>query len=171
MVDARMGALIFWDLAFTRRISLQEQSDDHVDATIAQKSERRFRDEVRALTARWTHCLPQQEVMDRVNRYVAGWVNYFHLHNSTRCLPGSDIFWSGECSSTCGGDDRSKGFDRASGQRPGSIKSLEWSRSHSTCPISVNSQCLEVKMIGKPYAGELQVRFDEGEQDCVSRRS
>jgi hypothetical protein len=25
--------------------------------------------------------------------------------------------------------------------------------------------CLEVKMIGKPYAGELQVRFDEGEQD------
>ena len=25
--------------------------------------------------------------------------------------------------------------------------------------------CLEVKMIGKSYAGELQVRFDEGEQD------
>jgi hypothetical protein len=30
--------------------------------------------------------------------------------------------------------------------------------------------CLEVKMIGKPYAGELQVRFDEGEQDFVSRK-
>ena len=27
--------------------------------------------------------------------------------------------------------------------------------------------CLEMKMIGKPYAGELQVRFDEGEQDFV----
>ena len=27
---------------------------------------------------------------------------------------------------------------------------------------------LEVKMIGKPYAGELQVRFDEGEQDYVT---
>jgi hypothetical protein len=26
---------------------------------------------------------------------------------------------------------------------------------------------LEVKMIGKPYAGELHVRFDEGEQDVV----
>ena len=25
--------------------------------------------------------------------------------------------------------------------------------------------CLKMKMIGKPYAGELQVRFDEGEQD------
>jgi hypothetical protein len=24
-------------------------------------------------------------------------------------------------------------------------------------------------MIGKPYAGELHVRFDEGEQDFVSR--
>ena len=29
--------------------------------------------------------------------------------------------------------------------------------------------CLEVKMIGKPYAGDLHVRFDEGEQDFVSR--
>jgi hypothetical protein len=26
---------------------------------------------------------------------------------------------------------------------------------------------LEVKMIGKPYVGKLQVRFDEGEQDFV----
>ena len=29
--------------------------------------------------------------------------------------------------------------------------------------------CFEIKMIGKPYAGELQVRFDEGEQDGVPR--
>ena len=29
--------------------------------------------------------------------------------------------------------------------------------------------CLEMKMIGKPYAGELQVRFDEGEQDIILR--
>ncbi len=31
--------------------------------------------------------------------------------------------------------------------------------------------CFEMKMIGKPYAGELHVRFDEGEQDLVSRTS
>ncbi len=30
--------------------------------------------------------------------------------------------------------------------------------------------CIEVKVIGKPYVGELQVRFDEGEQDFVSRK-
>jgi hypothetical protein len=30
--------------------------------------------------------------------------------------------------------------------------------------------CLEMKMIGKPYAGELHVRFDEGEQDFVARQ-
>jgi hypothetical protein len=29
----------------------------------------------------------------------------------------------------------------------------------------------EIKMIGKPYAGELHVRFDEGEQDFVPRMS
>jgi hypothetical protein len=30
--------------------------------------------------------------------------------------------------------------------------------------------CFEMKMIGKPYAGELHVRFDEGEQVFVARR-
>ena len=29
--------------------------------------------------------------------------------------------------------------------------------------------CLEMRMIGKPYAEEPQVRFDEGEQDFVLR--
>jgi len=29
--------------------------------------------------------------------------------------------------------------------------------------------CFEMKMIGKPYAGEPHVRFDEGEQDIVLR--
>ena len=34
-------------------------------------------------------------------------------------------------------------------------------------PREIVLACLEMKMIGKPYAGELQVRFDEGEQDFV----
>ena len=34
-------------------------------------------------------------------------------------------------------------------------------------PLTGALVCLEMKMIGKPYAGELQVRFDEGEQDFV----
>ena len=34
-------------------------------------------------------------------------------------------------------------------------------------PNTGELECLEMKMIGKPYAGELQVRFDEGEQDFV----
>ena len=38
---------------------------------------------------------------------------------------------------------------------------------HNTLSIGALA-CLEVKMIGKPYAGELHVRFDEGEQDFVS---
>ena len=50
----------------------------------ARKSEEQFRDEVRAMTSRKSHCVPQEEVVERVNRYVRGWVNYFHLHNSTR---------------------------------------------------------------------------------------
>ena len=29
--------------------------------------------------------------------------------------------------------------------------------------------CVEMKMIGKPYVGEPQVRFDEGEQAFIAR--
>jgi hypothetical protein len=36
--------------------------------------------------------------------------------------------------------------------------------------ISIAEACVEMNMIGKPYVGELQVRFDEGEQDFVSRK-
>jgi hypothetical protein len=32
-------------------------------------------------------------------------------------------------------------------------------------PLIGELECFEIKMIGKPYARELQVRFDEGEQD------
>jgi hypothetical protein len=59
----------------TRAITLVEPS---------RISEQQFRDELRAMTSRQSHCVPQQEVLERVNRYVRGWVNYFHLHNSTR---------------------------------------------------------------------------------------
>ena len=58
----------------------------------SRKSEQHFRDEVRGLTGRWTYCRPQQEVIDRVNRYVQGWVNYFHVHNSTRVFARQRFF-------------------------------------------------------------------------------
>ena len=37
-------------------------------------------------------CVPQGEVVERVNRYVRGWVNYFHLHNSTRVFVRQRFF-------------------------------------------------------------------------------
>ncbi len=45
------------------------------------KSEQHFRDKVRGLTSRNSHCMPQPEVMERVNRYVRGWVST-QLHPS-----------------------------------------------------------------------------------------
>ena len=37
-------------------------------------------------------------------------------------------------------------------------------------PLTGALVCLEMKMIGKPYAVAPQVRFDEGEQDFVTRK-
>jgi hypothetical protein len=59
-------------------------------------------------------------------------------------------------------------LDFVGGRQPNSTKS--W-----VCMVFRNMPrigalaCLEVKMIGKPYAGELHVRFDEGEQVFVAR--
>src|SRR5439155_1524650 len=83
------------------------------------------------------------------------------------CLCGSAFSWSNGCASTCRGDDRLRGLDFAGGRRLNSTKSLVCMPFHNMPPIGALA-CLEVKMIGKPYAGELQVRFDEGEQDFVS---
>jgi RNA-directed DNA polymerase len=83
LMDARTESFDYLGFTFSRKknsktgrvITLVEPS---------QKSERHFRDEVRSLTARWTHCLAQEQVLEQVNRYVQGWVNYFYLYNSTR---------------------------------------------------------------------------------------
>jgi RNA-directed DNA polymerase len=83
IIDMRKESFDFLGFTFCRRrnfktgkvITLVEPS---------RKSEQKFRDEVRDLTSRLTHCIGQDQVLKGVNRYVRGWVNYFHLHNSTR---------------------------------------------------------------------------------------
>ena len=91
VVDAREGNFDFLGFTFARKrnaktgrvITLVEPS---------RKSAGQFRDEVRKMTSRKSHCVPQQEVLERVNRYVRGWVNYFHLHNSTRVFVRQRFF-------------------------------------------------------------------------------
>ena len=60
--------------------------------------------------------------------------------------------------------------------RRGDCREASNTREDSRPPAGTVSQgqegklaCLEVKMIGKPYAGKLQVRFDEGGQDFFLR--
>ena len=49
-------------------------------------------DEVRDLTGRWSYSVSQEAVLERVNRYVHGWVNYFHVHNSTQVFERQRFF-------------------------------------------------------------------------------
>lgn len=83
VLDARQQSFEFLGFSFRRQRS---SKSGKMIALVepSRQSEQHFRDEVRSLTARWTHCVPQQDVVQQVNRYVQGWVNYFHLHNSTR---------------------------------------------------------------------------------------
>lgn len=91
VVDARAESFDFLGFTFCRKrsrrtgkgISLVEPS---------RKAQQHFRDEVRTLTGRGSHSRPQGEVLERVNRYVRGWVNYFHLHNSTRAFARQRFF-------------------------------------------------------------------------------
>lgn len=91
VLDARQQSFEFLGFSFRRQRS---SKSGKMIALVepSRKSEQRFRDEVRSLTARWTHCVPQPDVVQQVNRYVQGWVNYFHLHNSTRVFTRQRFF-------------------------------------------------------------------------------
>jgi RNA-directed DNA polymerase len=82
VVDAREESFEFVGFSFSRKVSFR--SAKRITLTEpSRKSEQHFRDEVRSLTARWSHGSRQQDVVERVNRYVTGWVNYFHRYNCT----------------------------------------------------------------------------------------
>jgi RNA-directed DNA polymerase len=91
VLDARQQSFEFLGFSFLRQRS---SKSGKMIALVepSRKSEQRFRDEVRSLTARWTHCSPQHEIVEGVNQYVRGWVNYFHLHNSTRVFTRQRFF-------------------------------------------------------------------------------
>ena len=91
VLDARQQSFEFLGFSF-QRPSSSKSGKMIVVVEPSRKSEQRFRDEVRSLTARWTQCSPQHEVVEGVNRYVQGWVNYFHLHNSTRVFTRQRFF-------------------------------------------------------------------------------
>ncbi|MBI3468274.1 MAG: hypothetical protein HY000_35165, partial [Planctomycetes bacterium] len=91
VVDAREGSFDFLGFTFERKRNFKTA---RVITLVkpSRKSEQQFRDEVRGLTSRRSHSTPQQEVLERVNRYVRGWVNYFHVHNSTRVFARQRFF-------------------------------------------------------------------------------
>ena len=165
VIDARKESFDFLGFTFCRKenfktgkvITLVEPS---------RKSEQNFRDEVRDLTSRLTHRVGQDKVLKRVNRYVRGWANYFHLHNFTRVFCRQRFFLEQRMRKYLQSDDRSRGLGFAGGRQLNSTKSLVCTPSRNM-PRTGALACVEMKMIGKPYAGELQVRFDEGEQAFV----
>lgn len=91
VVDAREGGFNFLGFAFCRKRNRQT-GKGMILVEPSRKSQLHFREEVRHLTGRWSHCLREEEVLGRVNRYVRGWVNYFHLYNSTRAFRRQRFF-------------------------------------------------------------------------------
>ena len=168
-VDARAGRLDLLGFTLARKRSPKTARVSTV-VKPSRKSEQQLRDEGRGVTSRRSHSLPQQEVVERVNRYGRGWGNYFHVHTSTRVFARQRF-----CLEQRGGvstgrsGDRARGVAIGGGRRLGSIKSGGCTPYRSMLRIGALA-CLEVKMIGKPDAGELHVRFDEGGQDRLLRK-
>jgi hypothetical protein len=109
VVDVRQGSFDFLGFTFSRRRNFKTGKA----ITLVQpsrKSEQQFRDEVRNLTSRKSHCVPQKEVLERVNHYVQGWVNYFHLQNSTRVFARQRFFLEQRLRKYLRGRRQMKGF-------------------------------------------------------------
>jgi RNA-directed DNA polymerase len=68
VVDARQGSFNFLGFTFSRRRNFKTGKAITLVQS-SRKSEQQLRDEVRNLTSRKSHCVPQKEVLERVNRY------------------------------------------------------------------------------------------------------
>lgn len=91
MVDARKEGFNFLGFTFCHKRNRQT-GKDIILVEPSRKAQLHFREEVRHLTGRWSHCLAEEEVLGRVNRCVRGWVNYFHLYNSTQAFRRQRFF-------------------------------------------------------------------------------
>ena len=108
-LDARQNSFEFLGFSFSRKTSFKTAKVITL-VVPSQRSEKRFRKEVRMLTARWTHSRPQQEIVERVNRYVRGWVNYFHVYNCTRGFCRQRFFLEQRMRKYLQGRRQTKGF-------------------------------------------------------------
>ena len=52
----------------------------------SQKAMKRIRAEIRQLTGKRNHTLPEEMVIDRLNEVVRGWVNYFYYRHCSRSM-------------------------------------------------------------------------------------
>ena len=91
-MDARAGSCDLLGFTLARKRSPKAARVSTV-VKPARKSEPQVRDEGRGVTSRRSHSMPQQEVRERVNRSVRGWVNYFHVHNSPRVCTRQRFFF------------------------------------------------------------------------------
>ena len=109
LMDARKESFDYLGFTFSRKKSSKTgKVITLVEPSL--KSEQYFRDEVRSLTARWTHGLAQEQVLEQVNRYVQGWVNYFYLYNSTRVFCRQRFFLEQRTRKYLQGRRQTKGF-------------------------------------------------------------
>jgi len=108
-LDARQNSFEFLGFSISRKTSFKTAKGITL-VVPSQKSERRFREEVRTLTARWTYSRPQHEVVERVNRYVRGWVTYFHVYNCTRGFCRQRFFLEQRMRKYLQGRRQTKGF-------------------------------------------------------------
>lgn len=75
------------------------------------------------------------------------------------CLPASGSSWNNGCVSTCRSGDSVKAMELCYGRRHDSTRSWDCAP-YRSMPAIGDLARFEMKRIGKPYAGELQVRFD-----------
>ena len=88
------------------------------------------------------------------------------MPNSTRVFVRQRFFLEQRMRKYLRGRRQIKGFGLCSWPASRLYKELGLLPFHSM-PNTGKLRCLEMKMIGKPYAGKPHVRFDEGEQDFV----
>ncbi len=135
----------------------------------SRKAQSAIKGEIKNLTCRRTLALPKEVVIQKLNEAVRGWVGYFYYGNCSKDFSALRRFLEERVRIYLRRKHQKKSRGYKAYPNKYLYETLGTLQDTDDGPMDSSCESRRKKMIGKPYSGKLNVRFDEGELEIEPR--